>query len=389
VLSPTATEAARLRRTGDLLLRGGTVFDADRAEFVRADVGIEAGRVRELRPDIGTAGYARVLDVTDRIVSPGLVDFHAHVFRGQDLGLDADVIGPRSGTTTYVDAGSAGAHLFGAFLRSTVQAAIPRIVAFLNISTIGTTSILLAGELANLDYCDEAACESAVARYSDHIVGIKVRASGNVAGPNGLEALGRALRVAERVGLPVMVHVGPKPPTIERIFDLLRPGDIVTHCFTGLDANGAAANGATKPAARAAYERGVAFDVGHGMGGFDVTAARTMIEAGLPPHAISTDLHAYSTQAVADMCAVLTKFLALGLSVGDVLARATISPARLVGLDRQGVGVLRVGGPADVAVLSLEDAHVELTDTVGNVFHGSRRLTTVTTIQAGRIVHER
>jgi dihydroorotase len=133
----------------------------------------------------------------------------------------------------------------------------------------------------------------------------------------------------------------------------------------------------------------VAFDVGHGMGGFDVTAARTMIDAGLPPHAISTDLHAYSTHAVPDICAVLTKFLALGLSVGDVLSRATISPARLVGLDRLGVGVLRVGGPADVAVLSLEDAHVELSDTVGNRFHGSRRLTTVATITGGRIVYER
>jgi dihydroorotase len=384
----TVPGAGRVRRAGDLLLRGGTVFDAERAEFVRADVGIEADRVIELGPDLDTARYARTLDVTNRIVSPGLVDLHAHVFRGQDLGLDADVIGPASGTTTYVDAGSAGAHLFGAFLRSTVVAAVPRIVAFLNISTIGTTSILLAGELANLAYCDEAACEAAVARFSDHIVGIKVRASGNVAGPNGLEALGRALRVAERAGLPVMVHVGPKPPEIERIFDLLRPGDIVTHCFTGLDANGSAANGVVKAAAVAAYERGVAFDVGHGMGGFDVTAARTMIDAGLPPHAISTDLHAYSTDAVPDLCTVLTKFLALGLSAGEVLARATLSPARLVGLDRQGVGVLRVGGPADVAVLSLEDAPVELTDTAGNVFCGSRRLTTVATVQGGRIVHE-
>lgn len=387
-MSSSATEPAGSSRTGDLLLRGGKVFDAERAELVRADVAIAAGRVLEVRPDIAAAGYARVLDVTDRIVAPGLVDLHAHVFRGQDLGLDVDVIGPRSGTTTYVDAGSAGAHLFGAFLRSTVETASSRIVAFLNISTIGTTSILLAGELANLDYCDEAACESAVARYSEHIVGIKVRASGNVAGPNGLEALRRALRVAERVGLPVMVHVGPTPPTIEAILDLLRPGDIVTHCYTGLDSNGAAANGATKPAARAAYERGVAFDVGHGMGGFDVTAARAMIDAGLPPHAISTDLHAYSTEVVPDMCAVLTKFLALGLSVEDVLARATVSPARLIGLDREGVGILRTGGPADVAVLSLEDSHVELTDTVGNVFHGSRRLMSVATIQGGRIVHE-
>jgi dihydroorotase len=387
-LSRTVDESAPPTRAGDLLLRGGTVFDSERAEFIRADVGIGSGQVAELGPDISAAGYARVLDVTDRIVSPGLVDFHAHVFRGQDLGLDADVIGPRSGTTTYVDAGSAGAHLFGAFLRSAVQAAIPRIVAFLNISTIGTTSILRAGELANLAYVDEDACEAAVARFSDHIVGIKVRASGNVAGPNGLEALHRALRVAERAGLPVMVHVGPTPPAIEHIFDLLRPGDIVTHCFTGLDANGSAANGAVKRAAVAAYERGVAFDVGHGMGGFDVTVARTMIDAGLPPHAISTDLHAYSTHAVPDLCAVLTKFLALGLSVGDVLARATLSPARLVGLDRQGVGFLRVGGPADVAVLSVEDAPVELADTVGNVFRGSQRLTTVATIQGGQVVHE-
>jgi dihydroorotase len=209
-----------------------------------------------------------------------------------------------------------------------------------------------------------------------------------VAGPNGLAALERAVRVAEGAALPVMVHVGPKPPDIEEILHRLRPGDIVTHCFTGLGGNGTASNGTVKDAAVAAYERGVKFDVGHGMGGFDATVAKTMIDSGLPPHSISTDIHAYSTHAVTDLAAVLTKFLALGLSLEDVLYRATLSPAAMAGLDSLGVGSLRIGGPADICVLEVARKHVELTDTLGNVFGGSQQITNMATVLAGRIVYE-
>jgi dihydroorotase len=375
--------------SGTMLLQGGMVFDAENGSLVRADVGINGDRIVEMRSGASAASYTHTMDVSGLIVAPGLVDLHAHVFAGQDLGIDANTIGPRSGTTTFVDAGSAGAHLFGAFVRSAAQLAIPRIVAFLNISTIGTTSILQSGELANLAYCDEDACQSAIETFHDQIVGIKVRASGNVAGANGLEALRRALRVAGLTGLPVMVHIGPKPPAIEQILELLRPGDIVTHCFTGQDGNGTAASGRVKPAAREAYERQVKFDVGHGMGGFDATVAKAAIGAGLLPHAISTDIHAYSTHAVPDIAAVLTKFLALGLSLEQVLSRATIAPARLAGLDRYGAGRLQIGGPADIAVLQLQDRTVELKDTLGNVFRGTQELTNVATVQGGQVVYER
>ncbi|MCW2780365.1 MAG: amidohydrolase [Marmoricola sp.] len=371
-----------------MLVFGGQVFDPEAHSRSLADVEIADGKILRVAPALPRDGYDAYVDASGLIVSPGLVDFHSHVFAGQDLAVDPDVWGPPSGTTTFVDAGSAGAHLFGAFRRSVIDSADSRVVAFLNISTIGTTSILLSGELRTLAYSDEDACVACVEANRDRIVGIKVRASGDVAGANGMEALRRARRVADRVSLPLMVHVGPKLPEVDDILDLLRPGDIMTHCCTGLGDNGLALEGELRPSALAAQERGIRFDVGHGMGGFDVTVARSMFAAGIVPDTISTDIHAYSTHTVLSFPSVLSKFLALGLPLEDVLSRATLGPARIVGLDREGVGTLRPGAPADLALLRLVAEPSAFVDTREHDFTGSERLETAVTVRGGAVVFD-
>jgi dihydroorotase len=314
------------------------------------------------------------IDVTDKLVVPGLIDMHAHVFAGQDLGVDPDVVGPATGTTTFIDTGTAGAHTFGAFRRGTIDRAIPRIRAFLNISTIGITSMRLAGEAENLAYCDVDACVGAAREHADLILGVKVRASANVVGANGDEPLRRARQAADALGLPLMVHIGEAPSGIETVLDSLGAGDVLTHCFSGWRDNGLLLDGRIRPSVLAAQRRGVIFDVGHGMGSFDAEVAKMMLDQGFAPDTISSDVHAYAAARLPD---VMSKFLALGLSLDEVVSRATLAPAQALGLTP----------PADdVTVLELVDAPVEWQDTWGHTFAGTQRLRVVHTIQGGEIV---
>jgi len=307
-----------------------------------------------------------VVELRDgKLVVPGLIDMHAHVFAGQDLGVDPDVVGPETGTTTFIDTGTAGAHTFGAFRRGTIDRAIPRIRAFLNISTIGITSMLLAGEAENLAYCDIDACVGVAREHADLILGVKVRASANVVGANGDEPLRRARAAADKLGLPLMVHIGKAPSGIETVLDALGSGDVLTHCFSGWRDNGLLLDGRIRPSVLAAQRRGVIFDVGHGMGSFDVEVARALLDQGFAPDTISSDVHAYAAARLPD---VMSKFLALGLSLDEVVSRATVGPARALGLTVDA---------DDVTVLELVDAPVEWEDTWGHTFAGTQRLRVV------------
>ena len=368
-----------------LVLRGGDVLEARRGVLERRDVRLVDGRVSAdpAAPD------DRVVDVSGCVVAPGLVDLHAHLFVGQDLGIDPDVVGPPSGTTTFVDAGSAGGHVFGAFRRATLDRTSLRVRAFVNIASIGTTSILLRGELKSPEYADVETAVAAIEANRDVVVGVKVRASADVGGEHAPEALRRARAVADRVGLPLMVHLGPAPASLDEIVDLLGPGDILTHAFSGWPGNTVIADGVVRPSVRAARERGVLLDVGHGMSGFDAAVGRAMVAAGEAPDAISTDLHTYSESRVIDLPTVLSKFLDFGLPLPDALVRATLAPARAVGLDADGVGTLDAGAPADVAVLRLVDGAFALgmPDTPGYV-ETTQRLDAVLTLAGGAVVHD-
>ena len=264
----------------DLVVRGGRVLDPSTGLDGRHDVGVRYGRIVALEPDLslriappsdeypphlGTS----VIDAQGAIVSPGFIDLHAHVYTGVcALTVPADETSSVSGVTTVVSAGDAGANTIGGFRQMVVQASRTRVLALLHVSNVGLAP-WPAGEARDLEMLDVDAGIRAAEENRDIVVGVKVRmTAGQVIGDNDLEPLRRAIAIAEATTLPLMVHIGFGPRPIGELLKLLRPGDMVTHCFTG-SSNTLVEGGRLAPAAHQARRRGVLFDVGHGFGSFD------------------------------------------------------------------------------------------------------------------------
>ena len=370
----------------DLVIRGGEVVDPSQALHARRDVGIRWGRVAAIEASIPSDHAAQSIDASGKLVLPGLVDLHAHVYpQASALGLPADELVPFTATTTYVSAGDAGANNFSAFKHYIIAQSRSRIFAFVHISSIGLAGFPVGEEL-NLDYMDVEAAARTVAENADVAIGVKVRVSKNVVGGNGLEPLKRALAAAQRAGggARVMCHIGDAPGDLTQLLELLRPGDILTHTYSGAG-NNTVQDGKVLPAALEAKKRGVIVDVGHGGGSFDYTVAEPAIAQGLVPDTISSDIHAVSgnTPGMPYLPWVMSKFLNLGFSLEEVVAMATSNPARVIGRVEK-LGTLQVGAPADVAVLELVEAPVTFVDTRKNTRQGNRWLKPVQTVRAGR-----
>ena len=370
----------------DLVIRGGEVVDPSQALRARRDVGIRWGRIAAIEASIANDRAVQAIDASGKLVLPGLVDLHAHVYpQASALGLPADELVPYTATTTYVSAGDAGANNFSAFKHYIIAQSRSRIFAFVHISSIGLAGFPVGEEL-NLDYMDVEATARTVAENPDVVIGVKVRISKNVVGGNGLEPMRRALAAAQRAGggARVMCHIGDAPGDLTQLLELLRPGDVLTHTYSGAG-NNTVQDGKVLPAALDAKRRGVVVDVGHGGGSFDYTVAEPAIAQGLVPDTISSDIHAVSgnTPGMPYLPWVMSKFLNLGFSLDEVVAMATINPARIIGRVEK-LGTLQVGAPADVAILELVEAPVTFVDTRKNTRQGSRWLKPVQTVRAGR-----
>jgi dihydroorotase len=365
---------------------GNRIFDSKNGSFYSGEVYVRGSKFSK---NTAENDLVQRVELKGLIVAPGLTDFHTHVFWGQDLGLDPDSIMLPTGVTTAIDAGSAGGHLFGAFKNFVIDRSLLRVKAFLNIASIGTTSILLQGELKTPAYCNEELAFECAMENSDDIIGIKVRASSDVGGGFTYEGLEKARRVATRLEKPLMVHLGPAPVEVDTILNQLSKGDILTHAYTGWAGNTLIEGGKPRPAFLRAKERGVFFDIGHGMGGFDSTVSRTLIEAGYLPDSISTDLHTYSKSMAISLPEVMSKFLALGLSIEQVLTRVTHNPILMSGLADQGLGSFTDGSPADLAVFEIIEKLQEFKDCHGHVFSGTEHFVPVLVICGGRVVYDR
>ena len=287
----------------DLVIKGGDVLDPSQSLRGKRDIGIRFGLIEAVEAEIPAARALLVLDAGGKLVTPGLVDLHSHVFPyGSAIGIPADELVANQCTTTCVSAGDAGANNFAAFRRHIVGQTRTRLYAFVHIANIGLTGFPVA-ELYNIDFArvDEAA--RAVAENADIALGIKVRMSENVIAKHGVEPLKRAITACEKSGTPakVMCHIGgvETRELMSQILDLLRAGDILTHAYSGAPNLGNAftnivQDGRLLPAALAAKRRGVIFDVGHGGGSFDYTVAEAAIAQGAPPDTISSDIHVFS-----------------------------------------------------------------------------------------------
>lgn len=373
----------------DLVIHGGTVIDPASGVRDRRDIAVRDGRIVAIEPDLGGVEAAARIDAAGALVLPGLVDLHVHVYPGvADLSVEADPTCLGRGVTTAVDAGSAGANTFPGFRRWVVEPSRGRILAYLNISATGQIDPFL-GELHDLRFADPERAARVAEAHPDVIVGFKVRVSEMLAGPNGLAGLDRGLEAGRATGLPVMVHIGGTPFDIEEVLGRLRPGDIVTHAYTGwrpgiVDE----ATSRVVAAAREARARGVRFDVGHGAGSFTWPVAEAALADGFRPDTISSDLHRLNIATpVHDLATTMSKFLLLGLSLDEVVAMVTTAPVAALGPKATpSLGRLVVGGEADITVLQLEAGRFDLVDTAGTTREADRRLVPVATVRAGRRV---
>jgi dihydroorotase len=361
----------------DLVLRGGRLLDPGSGLDSAGDVGFRDGRIAAIGPRLELEGARKVVDVHGGIVVPGLVDLHTHVYWGATgLGVDAEQLCCRSGTTTFIDAGSAGAGNFAGFRRFVAEPTRLKILAFLNVSYAGIFGFgpgLWVGENWDLRLVDRAECARVVEANRDLIVGIKVRIGAEAGGPSGLAPLETALEVAERLRVPIMAHVDMPPPSLSEVLARLRPGDVWTHCFRGPPNAAVSAAGEIENDVLAARKRGVLFDVGHGFGSFSFATARRMFAEGIYPDSISSDVHTFSVDGPArDLLHVASKFLCLGVPLAEIVRRVSSAPARCIG--RPELGRLAVGGTGDAVVLSEEGGRFEFVDSLGEVLAGERRL---------------
>jgi dihydroorotase len=377
----------------DLVVKGGDVLDPSQSLRGKRDIGIRFGLVEAVEADIPAARALRVLDASGKLVTPGLVDLHTHVYPyGSALGIPADELVAQQCTTTCVSAGDAGANNFAAFRRHIVAQTRTRLYAFVHIANIGLAGFPVP-ELYNIDFANTDGATKAIAENADMVLGAKVRTSENVIAKHGLEPLKRAIAACEGAGTgaKVMCHIGgvETGALMSQILDLLRPGDILTHAYSGApNIAGAFTNivqdGRLLPAALAAKQRGVIFDVGHGGGSFDYTIAERAIEQGCPPDTISSDIHVFSgnTPGRPYLTWVMSKFLGLGFTLEQVVAMATVAPAKVINRAPK-LGTLQVGAPADVAIMELVEEQVSFVDTRNNTRTGRAYLKPVQTVTAG------
>jgi dihydroorotase len=377
----------------DLVIKGGDVLDPSQSLRGKRDIGIRFGQIEAVEADIPGARALRVLNADGKLVTPGLVDLHCHVYPyGSAIGIPADELIPQQCTTTCVSAGDAGANNFAAFRRHIVAQTRTRLYAFVHIANIGLAGFPTA-ELYNIDFAQTDAAAKAVAENSDIVLGAKVRMSENVIAKHGLEPLKRAIAACEQAGsgMRVMCHIGgvDTRQLMAQILDLLRPGDILTHCYSGApniagEFTNIVQDGKLLPAALAAKQRGVIFDIGHGGGSFDYTVAEAAIAQGTPPDTISSDIHVFSgnTPGMPYLPWVMSKFMGLGFTLEQVVTMATINPAKVINRVPK-LGTLQVGAPGDVAIMELIEGPVSFVDTRNNKRDGKAYLKPVQTVTAG------
>lgn len=369
----------------DLVLSGGRVIDPDQGIDAVCDVGFSNGRVVAIGKSLGAS--ARVQDVAGQIVVPGLIDMHTHVYwGGTSMGVDPDAYAARCGATTLVDAGSAGPGNINGFRNHVIERAQVRIRPFLNLSFAGIFAFsqqVNIGEAADLRLLHQAACLAAAGRHRDMVLGIKVRVGGVASGTLGLAPLDLALDVADRAGLGVMVHVDFAPPTYAEIVAKLRPGDIITHCFRPFPNTGLA-NGRILEDVLLARQRGVIFDLGHGRSSFGFETSAAMLSQGFQPDVLSSDIHILSDNGEHDLLMVMSRFLALGLPLGEVVAAATINAARATRLHDR--GTLRPGHLGDATLLEIEEVDIVHRDWLGATLPARHRLRCRGRVLGGNLV---
>ena len=376
----------------DMLLKGGHLIDPKNDINGLMDIAITDGKIAEVASNINPNQARKVINISGLYVTPGLIDMHVHVFMGNEPGAyiadGATSVMPdgftfRSGVTTVVDAGSSGWRNFELFKEQTIDKANTRVLALLNIVGTGMRSRFEEQDVTDMNPVMTAHMITRL--YPEILVGVK---SAHYWGD--FTQVDKAVEAGKLANVPVMIDFGEHDPpnSIKSLFlEHLRPGDMFTHTFANIGQRESIVdeNGMVKPFIFDAQKKGIVFDVGHGGGSFTWRQAVPAIKQGFMPTVISTDLHTQSMNgAMKDLCNVLSKFMAIGMTLEEVISRATWIPAKVI--NRPDLGHLSVGAEADIAVLKLREGDFGYIDVRRKKVNSSQKLEAELTLRAGRIV---
>jgi len=359
-----------------LILKNVIAVDLQDNQPVKKDIFIKDGLICEEK---NLESGAQVIEAEGLHASPALIDMHVHVFDGPtSLGINADKIGIKQGVLTVADAGSTGINNFPQFKRQVIDTNETQVKFFLNIAKKGLCEGLSElADMSDLATLDEL--QNFKKAHGENMVGVKVRMSGSVLGGNGIAPLLHAREVCDKVGLPLMVHIGNAPPSLGEVLDVLKKGDIVTHCFHGK--SGGLSD--FKIEFQNAVKRGVFFDVGHGAASFSFERVPEILSICDIDYSISTDIYASNFEApVGSLMDTMSKFLPFGLSIQDLVRKTTTLPASMLNLP---VDSLKVGSKANISLFTLESSKL-LIDSEGYEIKPQGVLKPFGLIKEGRVV---
>jgi len=373
----------------DLLIKGGGVIDPSQNLDDTLDIAITGDKISAVAKGIATQKSKQVIDAGDKIVTPGIIDLHCHVAGSLlTMSIDPDTAGVNQGVTTVVDGGSTGESIFGGFPRYVLPSSLTRVFCFLHLSSQGLS---IMPELRGWEEINLEAMAATVESHRELIKGVKLRLVGNIVARDGIKVVETAKKIARQLGMPVMIHIGDlkkqvSPTLTQEVLPLLEPGDILSHVYTAKFGSALRPDGAVLPELREAMERGVILDTALGGNNFNFEVARRSLAQGILPNTLSTDLGANNLRhPVYGMTVTMTKFVALGLDLKQVVEMSTINPARVLGEESR-IGSLRPGMEADVSILKLLTGKWKLEDSEHQTIEVDSLISPITTIKAGRVI---
>ncbi len=373
----------------DLLIKGGRVIDPSQNLDGTLDIAITGDKISAVAKGIATPKSKRVIDAGDKIVTPGIIDLHCHVAGSLlTMSIDPDTAGVNQGVTTVVDGGSTGESIFGGFPRYVIPSSLTRVFCFLHLSSQGLS---IMPELRGWEEINLEAIAATIESHRELIKGVKLRLVGNIVARDGIKVVETAKKIARQLGMPVMIHIGDlkkqvSPTLTQEVLPLLEPDDILSHVYTAKFGSALRPDGTVLPELREAMERGVILDTALGGNNFNFEVARRSLAQGILPNTLSTDLGANNLRhPVYGMTVTMTKFVALGLDLKQVVEMSTINPARVLGEDNR-IGSLKPGMEADVSILKSLTGKWKLEDSEHQTIEVDSLISPITTIKAGRVI---
>lgn len=370
-----------------IILKNGLVYDPLTKEYEMRDIGILGTKITD--PDSLGTRIDSVIDVTGCLITPGLIDYHIHLYSGCDGGVKADIMTLPNGVTTAVDGGTCGVSNYEMFQKTDIVQSTVRIKSYLNVSSTGLAT---ASYPENVDprYYDAEKMKELFSRYPQHLTALKFRISKNIVGPTGLkkEPLVRTLEIAEELHCPVVVHMTDPVISAEEAASLLRPGDVFCHMYYGAGDTIIDQNGHVKKEIKKARDRGVLFDACNGKGNFEFKTALPAFSEGFYPDIISTDISPVTQylHPVISLPRLLSKYMALGMSLKEVLDAAILAPAKQLYMEEE-LATLKAGSVADIAVFKIIKKQLKYFDLTGACVTGDTALIPQMTIKDGTIVY--